>query len=202
MSDYTLQRYQPVLSQSAGEKAALWLHRIVIVLAFLMIFFPPFNPGRISANISGNLTLLTSATSYGTITTKLEAYMVPGLRFALNSGDIRLSMLGCAMVLAGVIAAAVGACMSLGNRRMRRIAVWLPIAGGAVILGGLFVNRTAYNNILAFVQNMDATEELRAQHLTDLALQWPDFAYTVWTAAAILIMLSGIAVCVLSFTKK
>ena len=202
MSDYTLQRYQPVLRQSAGEKVALWFHRIVIVLAFLMIFFPPFNPGRISANISGNLTLLTSATSYGTITTKLEAYMVPGLRFALNSGDIKLSMLGCAMVLAGVAAAAAGACMSLGNRRMRRIGVWLPIAGGAVILGGLLVNRQAYNNILAFVQGMDATEELRAQHLTDLALQWPEFAYTAWIAAAVLLILSGIAVCVLSYSKQ
>ena len=202
MSDYTLRRYQPVLSQSAGEKVALWFHRIVIVLAFLMIFFPPFNPGRISANISGNLTLLTSATSYGTITTKLEAYMVPGLRFALNSGDVKLSMLGCAMVLAGVIAAAAGACMSLGNRRMRRIAVWLPLAGGVMILAGLLINRQAYQNIQSFVQSMDTTEELRAQHLTDLALQWPDFANTAWTAAAVLLILSAVTVGVFSFSKQ
>ena len=40
--------------QTAGERAALWFHRIVILLAFVMVFFPPFNPGRFSAKISGN----------------------------------------------------------------------------------------------------------------------------------------------------
>ena len=59
MSDITLRQASPILQESIGEKIALWLHRIVIVLAVVMVFFPPFNVGRISANISGNLTLLT-----------------------------------------------------------------------------------------------------------------------------------------------
>ena len=82
--------------QSAGERAALWVHRIVILLAFVMVFFPPFNPGRISSKISGNLTLMTSATAFGTITTKLKAFMVPGLRFALNkTAKCAVSACGC-----------------------------------------------------------------------------------------------------------
>ncbi len=202
MSDISLRRARPVPGENAGEKIMLWLHRIVITLAFMMVFFPPFNPGRISANISGNLTLLTSATSFGTITTKLEAYMVAGQRFALNSGDITRSMTGCAMVLIGVAAAAVGACMSLGNRRMRRTAVWLPMAGGALILGGLLVNRGAYDSIRAFVNGMEGTEELRAQHFADLALQWPGFANTAWTVAAVLLILTSIAVCAFSFARR
>ena len=109
--------------QTAGERAALWIHRIVILLAFVMVFFPPFNPGRFSAKISGNLTLMTSATAFGTITTKLKAFMVPGLRFALNESDVIQSMIGCALVLGGVILAAAGACVSLGNRKMRRITI-------------------------------------------------------------------------------
>ena len=203
MSDITLRRpAQPVLSQSAGEKAALWAHRIIIVLAFMMIFFPPFNPGRISAKISGNLTLLTSATSYGTITTQLGAYMVPGLRFALNSGDIKLSMLGCALVLLGVVTAGAGACVSLGNRRMRRIGVWLPLVGAVVILAGLFINRTAYGNITSFVRSMDVSESFKASHLENLALQWPGFADTAWTVAALLIFVTGIAVCLFSYSQE
>ena len=59
--------------QTKPEKVSLWILRILAVLVLLMIFFPPFNPGRISTQISGNLTLLTSATSFSTITTKLEA---------------------------------------------------------------------------------------------------------------------------------
>ena len=80
-----------VLEPAAGERAALWLHRIVVLLAFLMVFFPPFNPGRISGKISGNLTLLTSANSFSTVTTKLSAYMTEGNRFALRAADMRQS---------------------------------------------------------------------------------------------------------------
>ena len=45
------------------EKRLLWLNRLVILLVFIILFFPPFNIGRISSKISSNLTLLTSATS-------------------------------------------------------------------------------------------------------------------------------------------
>ena len=182
------------LVQSAGERIALRIHRIVILLAFVMIFFPPFNPGRISGEISGNLTLLTSATSFGTITTKLKAFMVPGLRFALNRGDVIQSMIGCAMVLMGVILAAAGACISLGNRKMRRIGVWFPLAGSILILVGLYINRLAYDQMNAYVNGMQIKESFKADHLEDLALQWPSFANTAWMVAAVLILASAAAV--------
>ena len=103
------------------EKRLLWTNRIIIVLVFIMLFFPPFNVGRISAKISSNLTLLTGATSYGTVTTKLGAFMEAGrMNYALQKKDVVLSMAGCAMVLTGVLLSAAGACLSLGNRRMRR----------------------------------------------------------------------------------
>ena len=66
--------------QSRGERVSLWIHRIVILLVFLMVFFPPFNPGRISTQISGNLTLLTSATSFSTIIANIYS------AFNTNSG--------------------------------------------------------------------------------------------------------------------
>ena len=202
MSDYVvLQKAAPTPRELSGEKAALWVHRIVIVLAFLMVFFPPFNVGRISSKISGNLTLLTSATSFGTITTQLEAYMVEGsMRFALRSGDIILSMVGCAMVLVGVLTAAAGACVSLGNRRMRRIGAWLPVGGAVLILLGLFLNKIAYDCIIRYVQQMEISDALKASHFEDLALQWPGFAHIAWTIAAVAIFFSSVVVCILSYT--
>ena len=195
----TQKSLSPSLPIARPERAALWAHRILILLAFLMVFFPPFNPGRISSEISGNLTLLTSATSFSTITTKLGAFMVEGDggRFALRASDMHLSMLGCGMVLIGILAAGIGACISLGNRRMRRVGVLLPTAGALLILGGLMVNRTAYNNILSFVQQMP--ENYISTHLSNLKLQWPQFANTAWTAAAILVLLSSRAVMYFSF---
>ena len=174
--------------QTGAERASLWCLRIVTILVLLMIFFPPFNPGRISSQISGNLTLLTSATSYSTVTTKLSAYMTSGSRFALRSSDMVQSMTGCAMVLIGAILAGAGACVSLGNRKMRRIAVFFPLAGGALILGGLSVNRAAFQQITDFVNGMDLPASHIEEHLRNLSLQWPAFANTAWTAGGILLL--------------
>ncbi len=188
---------QPEMSR--GERILLWVHRVVILLVFLMIFFPPFNPGRISSQISGNLTLLTSATSYSTITAKLGAYMVEGQsRFALRASDMQQSMLGCAMVLVGALAAAAGACVSLGNRKMRRLGVGLPLLGAALILAGLAVNRGAFQNIEAFVRSMAHAEE----HLQNLSLQWPGFANTAWTVGGAAVLLTTVPVAVLAFAGK
>ncbi len=194
-------KVRPSLDQTAGERAVLWLHRLVILLAFVMVFFPPFNVGRISGKISGNLTLLTSATSFGTITTRMAAFMEPGLRFALNAGDMKLSMLGCAMVLSGVAAAAAGACVSLGNRKLRSVGLWLPMGGAVMVLAGLFVNEAAFNRITAFVRNMDASPADIASHLANLDLRWPAFAHNAWTAAALLILFSSVLVYVVTYTR-
>ena len=98
----TRKRLAPA-DQTGPERVSLWCLRIVTILVLLMIFFPPFNPGRISSQISGNLTLLTSATSYSTVTTKLSAYMTSGNRFALRASDMAQSMAGCAMIGQSVI---------------------------------------------------------------------------------------------------
>ena len=181
------------LVQSAGEKWVLWAHRIIIVLAFVMVFFPPFNPGRISGRISGNLTLLTSATSYGTITTQLKTFMdATKTSYSLDPAHVTQSMIGCAMVLVGVLAAAAGACMSLGNRRMRRLGVFFPAAGSLLIFGGLAVNAGAFNAIRNFIAGMDAERAQTAAR--NLAMSWPAFANTAWTIAAGLILASSLGV--------
>ena len=186
-----------VSDQNGAERASLWALRMIAVLLLLMVFFPPFNPGRISAQISGNLTLLTSATSFQTITTKLRAYMVEGsTRYALRAGDISMSMTGCAMVLAGAVLACAGACASLGNRKMRRIALWLPLAGGVLILGGLSVNTAAYRQIGDYIGSMDPQHV--ETHRANLALQWPDFANTAWTVGGILMIAASVAALIFS----
>ncbi len=187
--------------QTRPEQISLWAMRIIILLVLLMVFFPPFNPGRISSKISGNLTLLTSATSFSTITTKLSAYMVENsLRFAMRAGDLQQSMLGCLMILGGTLAAGAGACISLGNRKMRRIGAWFPIAGAALILGGLAVNRMAYGSIVDFIHSMG--EEFAADHLADIDPQWPQFAYSAWTAGGILMLAVSMAVLYFSYSRK
>ena len=203
MAEKTPRRLRTLQDQTRPERVSLWILRILTVLALLMVFFPPFNPGRISTRISGNLTLLTSATSFSTITTQLSAYMVEekeSIQFALRAADIRQSMLGCAMVLAGAAAAGIGACMSLGNRKMRRIGGWLPLFGGALILGGLAVNHGAYRQIQDFVYSLNPA--YLTEHLEDLALQWPSFAHTAWMIGGIVMIAVSALVQVFSYRQK
>lgn len=188
--------------QTKPERASLWCLRIIAVLVLLMVFFPPFNPGRISAQISGNLTLLTSATSFSTVTTKLSAYMTEGNRFALRAADMQQSMAGCAMILAGAVLGGIGACVSLGNRKMRRIGVLFPVAGAALILGGLAVNAAAFRQIGDFVRSMDLPESHIEEHLRNLSLQWPEFANTAWLTGGILALAAGLASAFFAWRKK
>ena len=182
---------QIVRDYGGTEQKLLWAHRIIILICFLMVFFPPFNLGRLSSKISGNLTLLTSATSFSTVTTKLGTYMVENSsRFALKPGSMRLSQFGCALVLIGAVLSGIGACMSLGNRKMRRRGVILPIAGAVSVLAGLIVNYSAYRSILSFVNGLSYAES----HLEDIALIWPAFTGVCWLAAGLLILASSVGV--------
>ena len=112
------------------------------------------------------------------------------------------SMAGCAMILAGAVLAGAGACVRLGNRKMRRIAVFFPLAGGALILGGLGVNRAAYRQIADFVNSMDLPASHIEEHLRNLSLQWPEFANTAWTAGGVLLLAGGLAAALFAWKKK
>lgn len=179
------------------EKQALWLSRIVILLVFIMLFFPPFNIGRISAKISSNLTLLTSATSFGTVTMKLGAFM-QGISHAINKTDIVWSMIGCAMVLVGVLLSAAGACLSLGNRKMRRLAVLFPLGGSVLGLAGLLVNGLAYNAIVKFIDSRDYAQTARA----NIEPLFPTFAYIAMGIGLAAILLSSIWLFRFTYTRQ
>ena len=181
---------------SRPERVTLRVFRILAVLVLLMAFFPPFNLGRVSAKISGNLTLLTSALSFDTVTTKLGTYMMENTaRFALRAGDLRLTQLACAVILLGAVVTAAGACLSTGNRKMRRIGCWFPLAGGLMVIGGVLANRAAYSRMADFIRGLDYAED----HMKDAALQWPAFADTAWLAAGVVILAVSLAAAVFSW---
>ncbi len=169
------------------EKRLLRINRLIILLVFIMLFFPPFNVGRISSRISSNLTLLTSATSYGTVTMKLGAFM-QGISHAINKSDIVWSMAGCAMVLAGVLLSAAGACLSLGNRKMRRLAVWFPVSGSVLGIAGLAVNYLAYNAVVRFIDSREYAQTARA----NIEPLFPTFAYIAMGIGLFAILTSSV----------
>jgi carbohydrate ABC transporter membrane protein 1, CUT1 family (TC 3.A.1.1.-) len=133
-------------SRSLGQKAVLWIFRITALLAVMAMFFPPANPGRISGKINEASSLFTTGISRGTITNSMGRILRSQW---IQDSDITLLMIACVLIMLGVVACAVGACMSLGNRRMQRRGLVLPLFGAPVMGVGLFLVHTAYRNMLS-----------------------------------------------------
>lgn len=142
-TDRQVQAYFAYDSKKSGGQAtcvrektnwALIIIRILTAFAGLMIFFPEVNPGRLMSDINANTSLFTAAISYSTLTDSfarpLRMGWVQPWHFYLIMGD-------CALLMLGIILSAVGACMSLGNHRMKRAAVKLPLIGSVLMLGGI-----------------------------------------------------------------
>ena len=132
--------------QGAGQKAALWIFRLAALLTGMAMFFPPANPGRISEKINAAASLFTTGISRDTITNSMGRILRSQW---IRDADITLLMIACITVMIGIIACGAGACMSLGNRRMRRRGLLLPILGTPVAGAGLFLIHKAYENMLA-----------------------------------------------------
>lgn len=158
----------------------LWLTRTIITLYGLMVFFPSLNPGRISELININASLFTTATSYQTITNTM-AY--PLRRGMVESWNFYVLMGGAAVVILGILVCAAGACMSLGNNRMKRRAMVLPMLGSLVVLVGLGAIYYAYTLL-------DAAAAASAQALSRLKPMLPGGLYFFAAGAVAVFALS------------
>ncbi len=169
-----------VIQPGKHARRMLWLTRALITVFGLMVFFPSLNPGRISELINVNASLFTTATSYATITNTM-AY--PLRRGMVEPWNFYVLMAGAAVVIVGVLLCAAGACMSLGNNRMKRIGLWLPVGGALVVLGGLGAIYYAYTLL-------DAAAAANAQAAKRLMPMVPGGLYVFGVGAAIILGLA------------
>lgn len=170
-----------VIQPLPGGQVRLWIARIIITITGLMVFFPSINPGRISLMINQNASLFTTATSYSTITDTL-AY--PLRRGMVEPWNLYVLMAGAAIVILGILLSCAGACMSLGNNRMKRVAVKLPLGGAAAMLAGLGLIIWSYTLIDTAAQASDSA-------MGRLQPNFPTGIY-VFAAFAVLIFLSSL----------
>ena len=155
------------------------INRLLILIAGFLVFFPQVNPGRISLKINQNTSLFTTAISYETITASLAR---PLRMEWVTPGQFHLLMAGAALLLLGIIACAAGACMSLGNNRMKKRASLFPIAGSFAMLGGLGVIYNSYTSVLKTV-----TE---AGKLSNVQPNFPTGIYVFAVLAALILVVS------------
>lgn len=122
------------------------VHRVAILLACAAVFYPGFNPGRITTAINRNVSLFTASISYNSLVSNLARPLARGW---VQSSTFVLLMIASIILLAGIILCAVGGCMSVGNNRMQRKGLLFPLIGSLVMFGGLGAIYAAYSQIVA-----------------------------------------------------
>ncbi|MER2151829.1 MAG: ABC transporter permease subunit [Candidatus Limivicinus sp.] len=146
------------LEQGFVRKAVLWIFRLAALVTGMAMFFPPANPGRISEKINEAASLFTTGISRDTITNSMGRIL---RSHWIQDADITLLMIACVVLMLGVIACGAGACMSLGNRKMRRRGLLLPLAGTPVMAAGLFLIHKAYENMAAHGEEIGKLDTIR-----------------------------------------
>jgi len=157
------------------EKLTAILIRILVLIFGFMAFFPQVNPGRIMEKINVNTSLFTTALSYETLTGNFGLIMRRGW---LTSGNIYFLMACAAVILLGIALCAVGACMSLGNRRMQRLACAFPLSGSALTLLSAF-------GISYLFKTLSESKNAKA-----LELIFPNALYIFIAFSAVILILS------------
>ncbi|MBQ2952467.1 MAG: sugar ABC transporter permease [Clostridia bacterium] len=125
------------------------------------------------------MSLFTVATSYGTLTNNMQ--------YALTRGMVEPSLFytlmgGAAICMLGIVLNAAGACMSLGNNRMKKKGLLLPLMGSMGIVTGLLVIFSTYNT-LTDIAAQSATVYKNLQPMLPSGI-------TFWAVSAVLVFVS------------
>ncbi len=134
-------------SKSQKEKAADILFypvRIAILLSVVFLFVPNLNPARISGMINRNLSLFTSGISY---TNLVDGFGRAFRREWIAESSMQLLFAASMVVCIGVIVCGASGCMSLGNRKFKRLGSLLAVIGCGVEMAGLACIYAAYTQV-------------------------------------------------------
>lgn len=131
---------------SATRKLSYYALRIIVLFLFVLLFIPGLNPARISAKINRNLSLFTCGLFYDNLVSGMGRILDKGW---ILKGTMALLFLSGMTACLGILSCGAGACMSLGNDKLKRLGCVFGAMGGAVIGLGLFGISRAHSQVLA-----------------------------------------------------
>ncbi len=109
-----------------NSKYLFWIQRGIALIAVFLMFIPSVNPAKISGLINKNLSLFTSAVSYSSLTNEAGRAIRTGWVSQLS---FVLIFIGSILLALGIAGVAAGACMSLGNLKLKHVSVKVSLAG-------------------------------------------------------------------------
>ena len=116
--------------KTVGEKIAdvlYWVLRIGVIANVVMLFFPSFNPIRVSENVNKNMSLFSCSISHESMLNTFKATL--RRQEWLEPAFQTLSVIGMVIIVATILAVA-GGCMSLGNTKLKKFGLLFSLAGG------------------------------------------------------------------------
>ncbi len=172
------------VTKTSGERIAdkiYWALRSAVVLNVIALFFPSFNPARLCGMINRNLSLFSCGVSYESIVANFgrafrQGWVQESTFHALNI---------CAfLVIVSVIVACIGGCMSLGNRKLKKMGLIFTAASGVAEIVCMIWMKGLYNSI--------ADQAIAADKLDKVAPMYPHINYMYIVLAVIYIVCAAV----------
>ncbi|SEF56338.1 putative aldouronate transport system permease protein [Eubacterium ruminantium] len=138
----TIDKKKKKTKEPAGVVYAV--HRITALLMFFLIFIPGLNPAKITALVSKNLSLFTSAVSYSRLTENVGRGFRKGW---VTEEAFQLLFVGAIITLIAIVIVSAGACINLGNNKCKRLSFLVNIVGLILLTVGLIIISKAYGEM-------------------------------------------------------
>lgn len=120
--------------------------RLMVLFLFVLLFIPGVNPARISEKINRNLSLFTSGFFYDSLVADMGRVITKGWILEGTMFQVYLSSMAACL---GILVAGAGACLSVGNAKLRKMGFVLAASGGAIVALAMLGIDSAYLQILA-----------------------------------------------------
>ncbi len=121
-----------------------WVYRLLIALSAVFIFMPNLNPIRVIDKIDPNIALFTAAFSYSSLVQKVGLLLRLG---TVKETVFIIAYVGAIVILVGVVLLVAGACMSLGNILLQRLAAVFSMIGSGIGVIGCMVELIANHTV-------------------------------------------------------
>ncbi len=134
-----------------------WILRIAVVINIILLFFPSFNPARVSSLINKNLSLFSCGVSYDSIVANFGRAFRMGW---VAEADFRSLNICSFFIICSVIVLSGGGCMSLGNIKMKKTGLIVTAAGGIMEIISYGWMRSVYDSVVATAREADAIKKV------------------------------------------
>ncbi|MCM1523067.1 MAG: ABC transporter permease subunit [Ruminococcus sp.] len=182
------------IPKTTGEKIAdkiYWLLRIAVLVNTVALFFPAFNPARLSGMINKNLSLFSCGVSYKSIVANFGRAFRQGW---VDESTFKALNVCAFIVILSIVAAAAGGCMSLGNRKLKKLGLVFSACAGAAELGTMVWMKSLYNSIAALAISVDKVDRVQPMY--------PNIGYVYMALAVIYIVCALVIFLLIPKTEK